>query len=288
LAAESLTQTLQAACNAHHNIEAWKNILTWAKRRQLAPTSRIGRAALKRLLREQLRGEGAERREPEPPQARRNHALARAVRSRIDVGDIRGASRIVVNDGKIVQPDQTTYEALLVKHPAGASPPAANGESPQPFMLTLDQLTTALTRTPAGPDGLRPIALKQLTGPRAGPARQPLLLALLNFCNLALAGSVPPAIQYLFFGANLIAFRKKDGGLRPIAIGLALRRLVSKAACAATQQLAAELFCPIQLGLGIRSGAEAAVHGVRRFLDAATGDTGIVKLDFANAFNAVS
>jgi len=40
--------------------------------------------------------------------------------------------------------------------------------------------------------------------------------------------------------------------------------------------------------LGIRGGAEAAVHGVRRFLDSITGDSGIVKLDFANAFNSVS
>jgi len=69
---------------------------------------------------------------------------------------------------------------------------------------------------------------------------------------------------------------------------LALRRLIARAACAATQQQAAELLSPIQLGLGIRGGAEAAVHGVRRFLDATTGATGIVKLDFTNAFNAVS
>jgi len=99
---------------------------------------------------------------------------------------------------------------------------------------------------------------------------------------------VPLAIRPLFFGANLIAFRKKDGGLRPIAIGIVLRRLVARAACAATQQQAADLLAPTQLGLCIRGGAEAAVHGVRRFLDAAMGESGIVKLDFANAFNTVS
>jgi len=149
-----------------------------------------------------------------------------------------------------------------------------------------------LARTPAGgapgPDGLRPVLLKQLTGPRAGPARQALQQVILDFCDLALSGAVPPAIRHLFFGANLIVFRKKDGGPRPIAIGLSLRRLVARAACAATQQQAAELLAPTQLGLGVRAGAEAAVHGVRRFLDAATGESGIVKLDFANAFNTVS
>jgi len=153
-------------------------------------------------------------------------------------------------------------------------------------------VTTALTRTPAGsapgPDGFRPFILKKLTGSAAVPNRQTLELALVNFRNLVLTGSVPSAIRHLVFVANLIAFRKKDGGVRPIAIGLALRRLVAKAACVATQQQVATLLAPIQLGLGILGGADAAVYGVRRFLDAAIGEYGIVKLDFANAFNAVS
>jgi len=105
LAAESLTQTLQSVCNSPDSPEAWTELITWAKRRLIAPTNRIGRAALKRLLREQLTGEGADRRDRAPLPVRRNQALARAVRSRVDVGDIRGASRIVVNDGKLVDAD---------------------------------------------------------------------------------------------------------------------------------------------------------------------------------------
>jgi len=244
------------------------------------------------LLREQLTGEGAERRDHAPLPARRNQALARAVRSRVDVGDIRGASRSVVNNGKLIEPDQASLEKLSAKHPTDIDTPAADYELSPPLVLTLEQLTTALSSTPAGgapgPDGLHPVLLKQLTGPRAGPAWQALQQVILDFCNLVLSGAMPPAIRHLFFGANLIAFRKKDGGLRLIAIGLALRRLVAHATCAATQHQAAELFSPIQLGLGIRSGAEAAVNGVRRFLDSITGDSGIVKLDFANAFNLVS
>jgi len=40
--------------------------------------------------------------------------------------------------------------------------------------------------------------------------------------------------------------------------------------------------------LGIRGGAEAAAHVTRRFLKVAVGESGIVKLEFSNAFNAVS
>jgi len=219
VAAESLTESLQSVCDAPDSVDAWTHLLTWAKRRLLAPPNRLGRSALKRHLREQLRGEGAEKQGPAPLAPRRTHALARAVRSRIDVGDVRGASRIVVNDGKIVEPDHASYEVLLTNHAVSTNSQTVCAEPSPPLSLTLEQLSTALTRTPAGgapgPDGLRPLALKQLTGPRAGPAREALLLALLNFSNLVLAGSVPPAIRHLFFGANLIAFRKKDGGLRP-------------------------------------------------------------------------
>ena len=56
---------------------------------------------------------------------------------------------------------------------------------------------------------------------------------------------------------------KKDGGLRPKAIGYTILRLAAKCANKyAIEKLAAQL-APIQLGVGIPSGAEAAVHALR-------------------------
>ena len=66
-------------------------------------------------------------------------------------------------------------------------------------------------------------------------------------------------------------------------MGLVCRRLISRAVCRVLRERTAELLAPIQLGLGVRSGAKAAVHGVRRVLLSG----GIVKLDFKNAFNCV-
>jgi len=77
----------------------------------------------------------------------------------------------------------------------------------------------------------------------------------------------------VFFGANLHALRKKDGGLRPIAVGLTLRRLVSKVANswnARNDARMASFLAPRQLGDEICGGAEAAVHAARVFLGAAT------------------
>ena len=81
--------------------------------------------------------------------------------------------------------------------------------------------------------------------------------------------------------------KKKDGELRPIAIGYTIRRLAAK--CAnnyATENLSAQL-APIQLGVGISGGAKAAVHVLRRYAEDLPNDHIIVKLDFTNAFNTL-
>ena len=69
-----------------------------------------------------------------------------------------------------------------------------------------------------------------------------------------------------FFGANLIALNKKEGGVRPIAVGNTLRRLVAKCAGFLVRDEMSELLVPFQLGYGVKGGAEAAVHGARLFL----------------------
>lgn len=63
--ADSLARTLRAVCEAPDSVGAWSELILLAKRRLVAPENRIGLLALKKLLLEQLTGEGAERREPE-------------------------------------------------------------------------------------------------------------------------------------------------------------------------------------------------------------------------------
>ena len=63
----------------------------------------------------------------------------------------------------------------------------------------------------------------------------------------------------LLFGASLIALEKKDSGVRPIAVGITLRRPVAKCAGYSIMQDMAELLRPKQLGFGISRGAEAPV-----------------------------
>ena len=49
-------------------------------------------------------------------------------------------------------------------------------------------------------------------------------------------------------GANLTALTKKNGDIRPIAVGDTLRRLTAKCLCSLVRETAASYFLPCQLG----------------------------------------
>ena len=95
-----------------------------------------------------------------------------------------------------------------------------------------DDVKMAILSFPAGfscgPDGIRPQHLKDLIQcQEAGPN---LHLALTLFTNTVLEVRCPCGIVAIFFGGRLIALTKKSDGLRPVVVGLTLRRLVSKRA----------------------------------------------------------
>ena len=94
-------------------------------------------------------------------------------------------------------------------------------------------------------------------------------------------------LSVLFFGANLTALIKSNGGIRPIVVDCALRRLVAKVASNRVRDDMVLLFAPRQLGYGIKRGAEAAVHAARLFLHTLVADHVVMILDFKNAFNSV-
>ena len=157
-----------------------------------------------------------------------------------------------------------------------------------PFICSQQNVKSAILSFPcgsaAGPDLLRPQHLKDMLASPGGDTQ--LLPVLTAFMNLVVRGDVPSAVRPLFFGANLLAFNKKEGGLRPIAVGNTLRRLSSKLASGAVMPQAAELLMPMQLGCGVPGGAEAIVHAARNYVHKRN-DFTLVKLDFANAFNSV-
>ena len=138
-----------------------------------------------------------------------------------------------------------------------------------------------------GLDGLRLQHLKDLVGGGNREHESSLLKLLTLFVKLVLAGGVPAEIRPIFFEASLCALQKKDGGVRPIAIGNTLRCLISKIAVRGCSERCSNLLRPNQLGFSIRMGAEAAIHATRSFIESHRQNTIWLKLDFTNAFNSI-
>jgi hypothetical protein len=116
--------------------------------------------------------------------------------------------------------------------------------------VTSSVVTRAIYSFPAGsaggPDGLRPQHFKDIITSPYREGSFDLISVLTDFVNLVLAGKVPPTFRPYFFGASLIGLGKKDGGVRPIAIGGTLRRLVAKCAVLLIKEEIGSLLFPTQ------------------------------------------
>src|SRR6218665_1018043 len=220
-----------------------------------------------------------------------DQAVAAAVASKLEDGNIRAAVRILCSSDKPAREDKNAMEELLSKHPVPPSdrPRIPTNPSASPLQLTeeqiLGQIRSFPTGSSAGPDGLRPQHLLELIRcPETGPE---LITSITGLVNLILAGTCPERIRPLLFGGMLIALRKKTGGLRPIVIGYYWRRLTSKSANAYAAPRAAINLSPRQVGIGVPGGGEATVHAARRFVGSMSADCVLAKLDFKNAFNSL-
>jgi hypothetical protein len=112
--------------------------------------------------------------------------------------------------------------------------------------------------------------------------------------NRSFHGHMPEPLVPGFVGAPLTAFAKNDGDARPLAGGETLRLLTSKLGVSIVKDGAAMYFgpqddpyFPVQLRVGVRGGAEIAVHLLRSVVEAHGGDASFAlrTLDLTNAFN---
>lgn len=214
--------------------------------------------------------------------ATEEEATAKKAAAKLDEGDITGAIPQLCSSDTLAEYSLESLKALVTKHP---SAPVNRRQPPvnyfQALVVSSEQVLKAIKSFPpgssGGPDYLRPQHLKDMTERQIGGT---LLISLTCFINLVLAGKVPVWVRPFFFGATLLAFNKKDGGTRPIAVGMTLRRLVAKSACHILSHQCLDYLKPRQLGVGVKGGAEALAHGARRFLQNIPDGHVFVKLDF--------
>ena len=140
-----------------------------------------------------------------------------------------------------------------------------------------------------GPSGLRASHLAD-TLKRAGHG-DGLVRALVPFVKAWVDGELPASHAELLCGASLTALRKKDNGVRPVAVGETWRRLVGKAllATAAAKQEVATLR-PRQVGVGTRNAAEQLAIAVQNAVTnlPRDGEWAVMQVDLRNAFNSIS
>ena len=217
--------------------------------------------------------------------------LSAAVTAKVEDGNIKAAIRLLCSEDKPAPDTTDTLAKLAEKHPQSSTDInlLPDPKSTSSIQVTEENVLKAMKSFPAGsaggPDGIRPQHLLDLVCCKeSGPA---LLKSLTDFTNSLLDGNCHADVVPILFGGNLIALEKKTGGIRPIAIGYTWRRIASK--CANTYACAQvkEFLAPLQLGVAVSGGCEAAVHATRRYVESMPPDHAIVKLDFSNAFNSV-
>ena len=222
--------------------------------------------------------------------------LAKRVQAKCADGDIRAALRLLTTDDSIADRNEDTERALREKHPSRSNSSELPPEQQdiQPLQAAAESVLAALSSMPAGSgaglDGLRPKHLQDLTAKSALESGRRLLTSLAKLANVLLSGGVPDFARGALFGASLCALRKKDGGIRPIAVGSVLRRVTAKMASKYASELMASTFKPKQLGVGVPGGCEAAIHSAREFVRSSHSSPEqqiLVKVDVRNAFNSI-
>jgi len=150
----------------------------------------------------------------------------------LEDGDVKGAVGLAASDETMAPYSQDTVDSLIHKHPRAVhSPQYSANDDVQPMQQQESDIVDAIKSFPAGSAGgldrLRPQHLKDMVITQTAVAGQLPLTRLADFTNTVLSGKVPIAVRPVFCGASLCALRKKDCGIRPIAVGCTLRRLVA-------------------------------------------------------------
>ena len=282
--AQSAAKVIKAACRKWREgkiVELWQEALMLKRK--------VGKEKLKKRKKKKKQAEhalGEER-----TQVTRNRERATELAQE---GQLSRAAKALVSRGVDLNSEAAKKE-MEEKHPQVEEAALPQGEhSVAALILTSNQVFKAIwgfkAGTAPGPSGLRGEHLKEAKAVRTEGRGAATVGALTRFVNVLVKGKIPKEVSPFFFGANLFALVKKDGGFRPVAVGNTLRRLASKCVSYAVSGRASTYLRPIQFGVGVRGGCEAVVHATRATLE----DQSIpleekwsLQVDLRNCFNQV-
>ena len=154
--------------------------------------------------------------------------------TKLDQGNVQSGIRMAVGDDKFADFTVDSYAGLKLKHPQSETCSVPDPRDIDCFSTPTLVVHKALMSFPngssAGLDCMSPQILKNLTSKSNGQTGHNFLRALTNLVKVILDGKVPLELRPYFFGAKLIALKKPDEELRPIAVSNTFRRLSAKCA----------------------------------------------------------
>ena len=210
-------------------------------------------------------------------------------------GQFGRAAKVLASEG-LAPDNRATFKALEKLHPKEPLPVVnlSDDTATNAFQFSenvvYEQLKTFSKHTAAGPSKKFPEHLQHAVDCTATDRSEFDLKAITKFVNFGSRGLFPAFISKAICCASLTALSKKKSGVRPIAVGEVLRRLIAKCLVSEAKSGAIELFDSLQLGVGISRGAEAIIHSSKITYDnivSAQTDEGVLQIDFQNAFISV-
>ena len=226
-------------------------------------------------------------------------------------GQFSRACKALVSEG-VWELDEKVIEQLKEKHPQGEGWKKVDDKEPMDLdtdrksdeeaegqgrvEFSASQVEKALRAfpkgtAPGGSGGRAQHWLDALDG-MVGEGRKEMLSNMASVCEFLANGEAPQEIAPWLAGAPLFPLKKKGRGIRPVAVGEFLRRLVAKmlANDGKVREKAEKLFAEVgQFGVAVKGGAEIVVQAVRTWLGKkGKAGMGVLKFDFENAYNTVS
>ena len=194
----------------------------------------------------------------------------------------------------LVKRDEHSEKVIREKHPTAQKPPCLD-DLVAPALSQVPEFDRPLVKgmvksfargTAPGPSGLRAQHLKDAIRSTHGDEVAEQLLAI---CNLLAKGEAPEPIAQYLAGASLLGMEKPGGGIRPIAVGEVLRRLVAKCFCNIYEKEVSSYLWPKQIGVAAPLGAEVGSQTVRQWCkrNQTTAGKILFVADFKNAFNSI-
>jgi hypothetical protein len=185
-----------------------------------------------------------------------------------------------------------TIETLRQLHHAAPSPIppwVADFEPDDSFQLDAAVLSRALDTAPSlsagGPSGLLCEHYRDVL------TEDPAAFAAFHVvCSLVARGQMPPRVRAALSSCRLLAVAKpingQPDGVRPLAVGEVLHRLVARAVGLQLWDRFQQHFAPLQYGVATPGGCEAIVAGIRAYIEQEPQSL-VLQVDLADAFNEV-